>query len=358
VARQGVAPLGGGRAFGAGTAIAHGQNPHGTQRRSEYNGCVLPIFTRPLDRLALRLGSRSVERSAVVPSRLSEAREYLERENIWGSCKGAIPDVSLRPPDGFEFRSAVTVAAAHSNTVHGRWFRCPGAWQERPAVILVHGWNDELNYRLAFPFLSRWLVRRGINAAILELPYHGDRRPRPPGAVRDFISEDLLQVVQATHQATTDLHSLREWLLSQGCPQVGLWGVSLGAWLTGLCVCADAQWSFAALVNPIARLDVTVAKLAFCAPIRRSLGDATLPWEALCLTQQRPLVAQDRLLIIKSEYDLIAEPEPIEELWRAWEQPEMWREPQGHISALLSIPVLRRLVRWVKDRSGAMAAKQ
>jgi hypothetical protein len=37
-----------------------------------------------------------------------------------------------------------------NNTVYGRLYRCPERWQERPAIILLHGWNSALSHRFRF----------------------------------------------------------------------------------------------------------------------------------------------------------------------------------------------------------------
>jgi len=51
---------------------------------------------------------------------------------------------------------------------------------------------------------------------------------------------------------------------------------------------------------------------------------------------------------------LLAERQPIEELWQKWKQPEIWRLPHGHISGWI-VPgfvsgLMRRLLGWLAPR--------
>ena len=40
----------------------------------------------------------------------------------------------------------------------------------------------------------------------------------------------------------------------------------------------------------------------------------------------------------------------MEELWLAWDRPEMWRVPHGHISVLGSSATIKEAVRWLGPR--------
>src|SRR5437764_6794844 len=76
---------------------------------------------------------------------------------------------------------------------------------------------------------------------MFEFPYHGRGRPRGPGAIQNFISYDLLHMLEATRQALADARALMGWLAGQGSPAVGVWGISLGAWLAGLLISAGMK---------------------------------------------------------------------------------------------------------------------
>ena len=219
---------------------------------------------------------------------------------------------------------------------------------------MLHGWNSELAYTRQFPYLSWRLNRHGINAAMFELPFHGRRRPRGPGQIRNFISHDLLNMVQATRQSMMDARALARWLLDQGCPAVGVWGTSLGAWLAGLLICSDSQFDFGVLLTPVPNVELAIRELDFCAPIRIALADKQLDVSPLNLAAQQPGISREQILIIESLHDAFAPPEVVDEVWKAWNQPAIWRVPHGHISVLMSLPILERTIRWIALASKAV----
>jgi len=188
---------------------------------------------------------------------------------------------------------------------------------------------------------------------MLELPYHAQRKPTEPGAIRNFISEDLARMVEATRQAVADTRALVHWLKGQGCPAVGVWGFSLGAWVAGLTACYEKKIDAAVLATPVVRLERVIEELPFCAPVRRSLISGSVDISKLSLLSHRPQLAPPDLLVLESIYDLFVPVDTIEELWRAWGQPEIWRVRHGHISIWLSPPLLGRVADWVACRLSA-----
>ena len=114
---------------------------------------------------------------------------------------------------------------------------CGARWRNRPAVVLLHGWNDHLNYQYRFPSLTHDLTRRGVNSVVFEMPYHFRRRPKKRGPHSDFISADVSHTVEAAAQALAEINAIVAWLHEQGLKRVALWGYSLGAWLAGLAAC-------------------------------------------------------------------------------------------------------------------------
>jgi len=70
----------------------------------------------------------------------------------------------------------------------------------------------------------------------------------------------------------------------------------------------------------------------------------------LNLILSTPVVPKENILLIEGIHDLFAERQPIEELWQKWEQPEIWRLPHGHISALFVPGLTGRVLRWLAPR--------
>ncbi len=258
---------------------------------------------------------------------------------------------------GFQFATPRPGPWAENNMAHGRLYRCAQRWRERPTVLLLHGWNDVMDHYFRFPLMARQFNRNGLNAATLTAPFHFERRPRQLGAWGNFLCPDILRTVEAAGQAVAETRAFAQWLRQEGCPATGLFGVSLGGWLAGLAACHDARFSCAALLAPVARLDRMVEEAAFCRGLRLALQGESAPAGRLNLTEGRPAAGRENILLIEAIHDSFVPRETMEELWRAWGQPEMWRLRHGHISVLGAPGLNGRIVRWMGPRLRAEAAK-
>ena len=235
-----------------------------------------------------------------------------------------------------------------NNIVYGRLYRCAERWQERPVIILLHGYPP-VGYHTAFPWLARRFNRAGFNVATLVAPYNLKRRPRRP------VEENCLEFARTMAQNVAEIRALTGWLLDEGCPSVGLLSFSFGGWVAGLTACSDARIA-AVVLNPPA-----VAFRMFSSPpvvwrrvrkSRQALGPAqeAMDTTRLNLILSTPVIAKENILLIEGIYDLFGDPQLIEELWQKWEQPEIWRLPHGHISALFVPGLTGHVLRWLAPR--------
>jgi len=306
-----------------------------------------PLLTRSLDRWVIRLACRGMPAPGRHEPHAEEAAELLNHSDFFCDFVESPRDLEMNDENIFKFKSQIITPWEENDLVWGKFFPCAENWRKFPTTILLHGWNDELGYQFRFPYLAKQLNRHHINAAVIELPYHLQRRPRGPNAITNFISEDLWRMVEATRQSIADVRALVKWFHAQGCEKVGLWGTSLGAWLTGLIVCHEPQVNFAVLATPVAKLERVINELAFCEPIRRSYEKSRIDLSKLNLATHRTKAALENVLIQEAEDDLFAPKEAIEEFWNAWGKPEIWRLRHGHISVLMSVPVMKRTVKWI-----------
>jgi pimeloyl-ACP methyl ester carboxylesterase len=272
----------------------------------------------------------------------------LESPDFFGD-KAPLPVVSFTGGKNFQFPSPVSTDCHENNLVRGRMSRCGQHWRKRPAVVLLHGWNDRWGYRYRFPWLARHFVRRGINSVMFELPYHYQRRPGE-GERRNFISEDVGRTMEAAHQALAEINSMVNWLLAQGCPRVSLLGFSLGAWLGGLAVCHNPRICCAVLITPVSRIDRMIDDTAFCEPLRRALISKPMDLNPLNLGFHKPKLTRGNMLLVVAEHDMFVPAETSEELWEAWGNPELWSLPQGHITMLGSSSMMKRAGKWIGAR--------
>ncbi len=281
-----------------------------------------------------------------------EAAAMMAQQNFLSPEVKVPSDLAFFNARAFRFTSPIKTPWQQNNVVHGKLYRAGKDWREKPSVVLLHGWNGELGYYWQFPALGWRLARSGINAAMLELPYHGRRKPAQSGAIQNFISHNLYRMVEATRQASADIRALMAWMAAEGSPSIGIWGISLGAWLGGLVCCHEILTRFGVLMSPVVRMDRAIQDLPFCEPVRRSLEQVSLPLDPFNLVSHRPAANLKHLLVIESQYDLFASVESVEELWAAWGKRDIWRLPHGHISILASPFVMERTVRWIVKHSG------
>jgi len=309
-----------------------------------------PTLARFLDHTAIQLAGFATRRRTR-GSRPVLLDGPIKKDDLFEEITIAKPQVCFTTKDAFHFPSQIETSCPENNTVHGRLYRCGEDWQQRAAVILVHGLDYEIGYRYQFPYLARRLCQLGLNTAMLELPYHCRRRPRGDAVVKDFISNDLESLYQAIQQSIADIRGLTHWLYAEGCPNVGLWGISLGAWLSGLVACADDKIDFTVLCTPVGKIDRAVKELAFCEPIRDCLQKRKLSLTRLNLADYRPRQRPDQILIVESLYDRFAPVDTVEEIWSTWGKPEIIRVKHGHISVLLSLPVMKQIMGWIAGKA-------
>ncbi|HEX2751286.1 MAG TPA: alpha/beta hydrolase family protein, partial [Verrucomicrobiales bacterium] len=275
--------------------------------------------------------------------KLEEALEFLNGPDFISA--GSDPaQMEFAGPRHFKFASPRPGEDEKNNIVYGRLHRCEGRWQERPVIILLDG-SPAVGYHTAFPWLARRFNRAGFNVATPVAPYHLKRRPRRP------MEWNCLELARAMAQGVAEIRALTGWLLEEGCPSVGLLGVSFGGWLAGLTACADARIACAVLTVPAVRMT------RFCPPVfwRRVFKALRPAHEAMDTTRlnlivSKPIIPAENILLIEGIHDLFAEAQPIEELWQKWQQPEIWRLPHGHLSWMFTPGLTGRVLRWLAPR--------
>jgi pimeloyl-ACP methyl ester carboxylesterase len=254
----------------------------------------------------------------------------------------------------FRFPTPRPCESTENNVVHGRLYRCPERWRERPVIMLLPGWNDSASYNLRFPLLARRCNRAGFNVATLVPPYHFQRRPQQRKA---FDGGHCLFWAKRTAQAIAEIRALIGWLLGEGCPAVALWGYSMGAGDAGMTACRDERLSAVVMASPAVRYRPWVEQWALRPRIHRRLQIAQEICErmnltAMNLTTTRPAIPRERILLLEGIHDLICLKETIEDLWRSWGQTDIWRLPYGHVSICCGgVPGLpERVLRWLAPR--------
>ena len=284
--------------------------------------------------------------------RLEEALEFLNGPDFIPAAS----DPARIEFDGrrhFRFPTPRPSDDEENNIVYGRLYRCAERWQERPVIILLDG-SPAVGYHTVIPLLARRINRAGFNAATLVAAYNLQRRPSRP------IEENCLAFAREMAQNVAEIRAVTGWLLDEGCPAVGLAGGSFGGWTAGLTACSDARITCAVLTVP--RLGMRCSQPVVWRRVRETLQSLRPAQEAMDTTRlnlilSTPVIPKENILLIEGIHDLLAERQPIEELWQKWEQPEIWRLPHGHISGWFVPGITGRVLRWLSPRLNAAAAK-
>jgi len=302
---------------------------------------VFKRFKQKLDLWAINASYSTLAPPQPDPTQINELHTILKSPDFF------------QPPDSaaklhffnkwqFAFDSSVSLCCPENNRVNGWFIPCGKDWRSRPLVLLLHGWNAEMHYEFILPRLGKRLRKRGMNTIAFELPMHSQRRPSASYRIRNFISDHLPTMLQATRQSLADIHSILLWAKKEGCPGVALWGFSLGAWLAGLYVTVSPQADAAVLTTPITNMTEAIRDLGFCSPIRAALGVAPIGTDFLDLENRRPLISNEKIILQEADYDTFVTHGSYERFASAWGITDWLRGPQSHISILASGKEMQR----------------
>jgi pimeloyl-ACP methyl ester carboxylesterase len=153
-------------------------------------------------------------------------------------------DVSEFSLDGdiLRFRSAIATETESNNIVYARVYE---AKKRRGAVIILPHWNSAL---WGYQTFSRHLMRLGLTAVELTLPYHGCRN-KAGGIFSDyFLSANVGRTIRSVRQGVLDAKGVLDWLNLRGYQKFGLIGLSLGSCVAGLVAAHDDRVRASALL--------------------------------------------------------------------------------------------------------------
>ena len=230
-------------------------------------------------------------------------------------------------------------------------------------VLLLHG------FAAPGPFYenhhARLLLRRGVNAARLELPFHMSRRVPGRGPGGGFFSADPAHTRAVLRQATEDAAAVVAWARREVGPRVVVLGFSLGG-LVGCLLAATVPVDAVVAVTPPCELADTVLERS-PRRTRERLGlldDGGGPWGAdadaarahleaalapVTPARLRPVTPPGRIAVIAADQDQIVGRDPVHRLSRAWGC-ELWEYRQGHITVMTARGITARLHDRVLDR--------
>jgi dienelactone hydrolase len=139
-----------------------------------------------------------------------------------------------------------------NRTAYARFFFGPEPL--RPAAILVHGYmagHYSLEER-AWPV--EWMLRRGLDLALVVLPFHAMRAPAGRRGPPPWPGADPRVTNEGFAQAVHDLRAAAAVLRARGTSRVGVMGMSLGGYTTSLFATVEPSLAFAVPIIPLASI--------------------------------------------------------------------------------------------------------
>ena len=221
----------------------------------------------------------------------------------------------------------------------------------RPWLVCVHG------FAMGYPFMDFTGLRTaklhralGVNVALPVLPLHGPRKvTRVSG--EPFLSFDLMNTVHGLSQAIWDIRRLLSWIRAQGATTVGLYGVSLGAYVVALLAGIEDGLDAVVAGIPVVDLPALFHEQSPAHIRARSIehhiigGPAEAVFTAVSPMSFAPKVPQDGRFVFAGHGDRLAFPEHARRLWEHWERPRISWYWGSHVGYLWS----RQVATFLED---------
>ncbi len=212
----------------------------------------------------------------------------------------------------------------------------------RPWLVGVHGAGMGYPRADLFAFRAGWLHHAlGLNLAFPVMPLHGPRRRgNLPGV--GFPNDDLLDTVHGIAQAVWDTRRLVAWIRSNECPDVGIFGLSLGGFAAA--VIASTERDLSCVIAGVPAVDFAELFDEHAPPAVRQqprfpelLTNARLVQRVVSPLALVPQVPHDRRFIFAGLADRLIHPHrQARALWDHWQRPPIYWFEGSHVGFLWS----------------------
>lgn len=214
-----------------------------------------------------------------------------------------------------------------------------------PWLVCVHGFSMGTPLVNFAGFGARLLHDTlGLNLAFPVLPLHGPRGVgRMSGA--ELLTPDYVQMVHLFANAAWDVRRVVRWLRARGAGQVGVYGISLGAYVGALV--ASLEDGLACAIAGIPAVDFpNLARDNEPWVMRRYDEFFDVDWQLVRAVTQpvsplamAPRLPRERRFIYAGIADRVVRPDQPRALWRHWEQPEIHWFSGGHVLGIRNASV-------------------
>ncbi len=269
---------------------------------------------------------------------------------IHGFPEGAVVDLEFAshfPERGWSHDPGYT-STEENTTSYVRLWEHRVHIPDRITIVAVHGWTMGDQRVNSLAFLPGLLFSLGCNVALVELPFHGRRRPQGlPEEVPLFPSADPIRTCLATAHALYDLRSLRSFLAKRGHTKLSCVGMSLGAYVTALWASLD-RLDKAALLVPL----VSMGDMAFELIERKGMGPMPRDFVFDLFAdhyplQREPATPQESILVIGGTDDHLVPKSQISQLQSDWPRANVIWVGGGHAAATNRTEAFDRIAKFL-----------
>jgi hypothetical protein len=280
------------------------------------------------------------------PSGVSEPRVT----PIHGFPDGAVFDLEFSshfPERGWSYDPGY-ISTEENTTSFVRLWEHREAREGRMTIIAIHGWTMGDQRVNSLAFLPGLLFSLGCNVALVELPFHGRRRPKGlPDDLPLFPSADPIRTCLAMAHALYDLRVLRAFLERRGHTRISCVGMSLGAYVGALWASLDTIDRAAFLVPLVSMGDMALELLS-------KHGEDSLSREFLIdlfrdhsPLEREPATPQESIMVVAGTDDHLVPKSQISQLQSSWPRVRVVWAGGGHGAATNRTEAFDRITKFL-----------
>jgi pimeloyl-ACP methyl ester carboxylesterase len=227
----------------------------------------------------------------------------------------------------------------------------------RATILALHGFTMGYPGIDAFALMASEWFKRGLDVALMALPYHGARAPKSARFSGEaFASPNVGQLNEGVRQAVSDVHMLMNWLRESTRAPVGLLGLSLGGYVSALVAGLTAAPAFVIpLVPPVDMADMgwrfyersRHRERGQEPPLAREQQEAVYRLHSpLTFPLQIP---KERTLIVAGRGDRVVPAEHPQALWLHWGKPGILWFSGSHVAPFGRGKIVARIVEHLES---------
>jgi pimeloyl-ACP methyl ester carboxylesterase len=253
------------------------------------------------------------------------------------------------------WKSPIRSGYKENDIASARLFLSRQGWSA-PTLVFLHALMSAHDF--GYCRIARRLNRRGWNAVLVHLPFHYSRVPRGYANGVLALTSNLQRNGETIRQAVKEARQLLALFRQRGCAEFGLIGTSFGGWIGALLSFLEKDFSFVALLQPVADVEHAIWESPASRAIRRRLNEVSIPVgitrRHAHLTSPKdglPLFDPRRILLVGGSYDEIVPLDILRNLQDAWPGSRLIEVRQGHFGYSAMGAALREFEAFSAQRS-------